>query len=205
MTKLVVRLNDQIVEEIVLKQGDMTVGRRPGCDIFLDNLAVSGNHASIFTVGDDSFIQDLDSTNGTLINGKRITKHHLKHGDVIVIGKHSLAYHSAKAEKPVDEFAKTVVINPKTVEPAEPVASIFILSGANSGKRIDLTKKVTNLGKMGKPAGVITRNSGKYILSAAKGGDTPKLNGKPVVSAGETLRHGDIIEVGEARLQFNFK
>lgn len=206
MTKLILKFNDQIVEEIPLKQGDMTIGRRPGSDIFIDNLAVSGNHASIFTVGDDSFIQDLDSTNGTLINSKKISKHHLKHGDTITIGKHALVYHSAKAEKPADDFAKTMIINPQAVQKSnEPVGAIFILSGANSGKRIDLTKKVTNLGKMGKPAGAITRSGEKFILTAAKTGEAPKLNGKPVVSTGEQLKHGDIIEVGDSRLQFNLK
>lgn len=208
MSKLIIKYNDEIIEEIPLKQGDMTVGRRPGSDVLIDNLAVSGNHASIFTVGDDSFIQDLESTNGTLINNKRITKHHLKHGDVVTIGKHSLVYVSPKAAKTAtDEFAKTVVINPSkpVPKPEDKTGAIFILSGANSGKRIDLTKSVTNLGRLGKPAGVINRTGADYVLAAVKGGEIPKLNGKPVSPTGEPLKHGDIIEVGDSRLQFNLK
>lgn len=208
MSKLIVKYNDEIIEEVALKQGDMTIGRRPGCDIVIDNLAVSGNHATIFTVGDDSFIQDLDSTNGTTINNKRISKHHLKHGDVVTIGKHSLIYVSAKMEKPVDEFEKTVVLSAgrPVSKPEERSAAIFILSGANSGKRIDLTKSVTNLGRAGKPAGVINRSGERYMLTTAKGSnEVPKLNGKAVAAAGEQLKHGDIIEVGDARLQFNLK
>ncbi len=209
MSKLILKYNDEIIDEISLKQGDMTIGRRPGCDIVIDNLAVSGNHATIFTVGDDSFIQDLDSTNGTLINSKRITKHHLKHGDVVTIGKHSLIYVSPKMEKPVDEFEKTVVLTagkPMAKPDQQRSAAIFILSGANSGKRIDLTKSVTNLGRAGKPAGVINRSGERYLLMTAKGStEIPKLNGKSVSATGDELKHGDIIEVGDARLQFNFK
>ncbi len=238
MAKLILKFNDAVIDQIEVKPGDMAIGRRPGSDVLLDNLAVSGNHASIFTVGEDSFIQDLNSTNGTFINNKRITKHHLKNGDIILIGKHSIIYINDKVEKSVDNFAKTVIINPgakaapapstdapkpnvtpapapsQVIEqkPAETAGgvdtrqgAIFILSGANSGKRIDLISPVTNLGKTGKPAGIITRNRNSYILSAAKEGEIPKLNGKFVAAQGEELKNGDIIEVGDTRLQFYFK
>jgi len=164
MGKLILKFNSDVLDEFELRQGDMSIGRRPGSDILIDNLAVSGNHASIFTIGDDSFIQDLDSTNGTYINNKKITKHHLKNGDVIVIGKHSLVYVGAEAVQ-TDEFAKTMVISPSAKSGLKPKAdpeeqrpgALFILSGANSGKRIDLHKGTTNIGKAGKPAGAISR------------------------------------------------
>ena len=234
MAKLILKFNDAVIDQIEVKPGDMAIGRRPGSDVLLDNLAVSGNHANIFTVGEDSFIQDLDSTNGTFINNKKITKHHLKNGDIILIGKHSIIYTNDKVEKSADNFAKTVIINPagkaagdaqkpnvtagldkKPADTAKPVetasgvdtrqGAIFILSGANSGKRIELTAPVTNLGKTGKPAGTITRKQNSYILSAAKDGEVPKLNGKRVPAQGEELKNGDIIEVGDSRLQFYFK
>jgi pSer/pThr/pTyr-binding forkhead associated (FHA) protein len=232
MAKLILKFNDAVIDQIEVKPGDMAIGRRPGSDVLLDNLAVSGNHANIFTVGEDSFIQDLESTNGTFINNKKITKHHLKNGDIILIGKHSIIYTNDNLEKASDNFAKTVVINPaaaskasapddvqkpavaagadkKTAEAASGVdtrqGAIFILSGANSGKRIELTAPVTNLGKTGKPAGTISRKQNSYILSAVKGGEVPKLNGKLVPAQGEELKNGDIIEVGDSRLQFYFK
>ena len=82
MAKMILRFNDVVIDQIVLKQGDMNIGRRPGSEILLDNMAVSGNHASIFTIGEDSFVQDMNSTNGTFVNNKRIAKHHLEHNDV---------------------------------------------------------------------------------------------------------------------------
>src|SRR5581483_2347837 len=92
MAKLIIKLNNEVVDHIDLKQGDMKIGRKPGCEIVLDNLAVSGEHANIFTIGDDSFIQDLNSTNGTFINNKRVAKPHLRNGDTVGIGQHSLVY-----------------------------------------------------------------------------------------------------------------
>src|SRR5688500_5056362 len=175
MAKLIVKFNNEVVDHIDVKQGDMKVGRRPGCEVFLDNLAVSGEHANIFTIGEDSFIQDLGSTNGTFINNKKITKHHLRNGDAVVIGKHTLVYMTDAQSAKSQDFAKTVIISPaaareaaaaatsaapapapKTTPAATPrVGELVILSGANSGKRIELTKSVTNLGKTGVRAGLI--------------------------------------------------
>jgi ribosome-associated protein YbcJ (S4-like RNA binding protein) len=230
MAKLIIKLNNEVVDHVDIKQGDMKIGRKPGCEIVLDNLAVSGEHANIFTIGDDSFIQDLDSTNGTLINNKRVAKHHLRNGDVVVIGQHSLLYlqeTTRPVERGSDEFAKTVVINPMaptapTTKPAAPhpaprnndapvrtndqsAAALFVLDGRSSGRRIDITKSVTNLGRTGRPAGVITRMPDGYTLRAASDQDIPKVNGREVQDEGTKLRNGDIIEVVGTRLQFYLK
>lgn len=217
MAKLTIKFNDVVIDQIVLKQGDMNIGRRPGNDIVLDNMAVSGAHASIFTIGEDSFVQDLNSTNGTLVNNKRITKHHLADGDVVTIGNHSLTYINEKAVKAAPDLAKTVILSaPKQedVASARPAAktgdapkqaSIFILSGANNGKRIDITQQVTNLGRGGKRAGSISRNGHRYILSLGDEGEKLLLNGAKVSKSGEDLKNGDIIEIGDARMQFYMK
>src|SRR4030066_802889 len=104
MAKMILKFNDVVIDQIVLKQGDMNIGRRTGSEILLDNMSVSGNHASIFTIGEDSFCQDLHSTNGTFVNNKRIAKHHLEDGDVITIGNHSLTYRNEKAVKSGTDF-----------------------------------------------------------------------------------------------------
>lgn len=220
MAKLIVKLEADVIDHIELRQGDMKIGRRPGCDVFLDNLAVSGEHANIFTIGDDSFIQDLNSTNGTFINNKRITKHHLRNGDSIAIGKYSLVYMTERAEVR-DDFAKTVVISP-TPAPAPPAApsrpsvaptipaaaqqaTLLFTSGPSNGKRIELTKTVTNLGKTGKRAGTITQTTEGFMLAGAMEGEQPKLNGRVVGTEPVRLRSGDIIEVAGTRLQFHLK
>ncbi len=227
MGKLIVKFNDEVVDHVDLRQGDMKIGRRPGSDIVLDNLAVSGEHANIFTIGEDSFIQDLGSTNGTFINNKKIAKHHLRNGDAVVIGKHTLVYFSENQPAPSPDFAKTVIINPAaareaTAQSPTPVAAttkppaaapkgelrgaVVILSGANTGKRIELTKSVTNLGITGKRASSIARTDSGYLLMPSEDGDeAPKLNGRPLSAAGEALNSGDIIEVAGTRLQFILK
>jgi hypothetical protein len=234
MAKIIIKFNNDVVDHVDIRQGDMKIGRKPGCEIFIDNLSVSGEHANIFTVGEDSFIQDLGSTNGTFISNKKITKHHLRNGDTIVIGKHSLIFltESQRAsDTPPDEFAKTVIINPsRTVEPkpappgSQPeaitletkpktpetqparrrVGAIFVLSGLNSGKRIDLIKKVTNLGSGGKRAGSITQTLDGFILAPGQD-ESPKLNGRPIPMEGTKIKNGDVIEVAGTRLQFYLK
>jgi hypothetical protein len=235
MAKMILRFNDVVIDQIVLKQGDMNIGRRPGSEILLDNMAVSGNHASIFTIGEDSFVQDMNSTNGTFVNNKRVAKHHLENNDVITIGNHSLTYINEKAVKSGADFAKTVIINPHKQEemlaqagkeaaasakepsppPREPsspppsetrMGSLFILSGANNGKRIDLTSSVTNLGRAGKRAGVISRTGhGRYVLLPGDNNEAPRLNGVKVSASGEELKNGDVIEAADSRMQFYLK
>ncbi len=222
MAKLIVKLDNDVIDHIEVKQGDMKIGRKPGCEIHLDNLAVSGEHANIFSIGEDSFIQDMNSTNGTFINNKRITKHHLRNGDNVVIGKYSLTYLSDAASAAKEDFAKTIIINPSFKEapsatapaqrpspaaPATPAAdqqaALFVLSGTNSGKRIEVTKAVTNLGRTGKRAGTITRTAQGFMLEAVnEGEDPPKLNGKSLPPGGTQIKNGDIIEVSGTRLQF---
>jgi len=225
MSKFIVKFNNEVVDHIDIAQGDMKVGRRPGLEIHLDNLAVSGEHANVFTIGEDSFIEDLGSTNGTLINNKKITKHHLRNGDSVVIGKHELIYVSDSADadepSPENDFAKTVIIGPGSMPSpaAESAASgkgasdkdarkgaVFVLSGANSGKRIDLIKQVTSLGRTGKKAGTITVGSEGYTLAPVSGSnENPTLNGRQVPASGALLKNGDIIEVAGTRLQFYYK
>ena len=219
MAKMILKFNDVVIDQIVLKQGDMNIGRKPGSDILLDNLAVSGNHASIFTIGEDSFIQDLNSTNGTFVNNKRISKHHLENGDVVTIGNHSLSYMNENAAKKPSDLAKTVIIGRDMQEdlaaqaakvaaaPKEPPkqGSLFILSGTNNGKRIDLNMAVTNLGRAGKRAGIISRNGNRYLLLPGDEGQSPKLNGTKIGGAGEELKNGDMIEIADARMQFYLK
>ncbi|HLF11468.1 MAG TPA: FHA domain-containing protein, partial [Gammaproteobacteria bacterium] len=88
--------------------------RLPDNDIRIDNAAVSGHHSLIINILNDSFLEDLNSTNGTYVNGKLIKKHALQHGDVITVGHHQLRYVDDQAQQaPDDEFQKTMVIEPR--------------------------------------------------------------------------------------------
>ncbi len=114
MAKLHFSLDGNSLGEYALDKERMTIGRRPTNDIHIDNLAVSGEHAVIVTIGNDSFLEDLNSTNGTLVNSKPVKKHVLLQGDVITFGKYQLTYENKTQQKPLPShgFENTVVVRP---------------------------------------------------------------------------------------------
>lgn len=113
MARLILSLDGQTLAEYNMTKERYTVGRLPDNDIRIDNAAVSGHHSLIINILNDSFLEDLNSTNGTYVNGKLIKKHALQHADVITIGHHQLRYVDDQAEDlPEDEFEKTMVIEP---------------------------------------------------------------------------------------------
>jgi hypothetical protein len=126
MAKLILSLEGSVIREIPLNKERMTIGRKPQNDIQIENLAVSGEHACIVTILNDSFLEDLGSTNGTLVNGNAIKKHILQHNDVIEVGKYKLKYISeapASGHATVDDFEKTMVLRssaPMASPPARP-------------------------------------------------------------------------------------
>ena len=120
MGKLVLSLNGAVQGEYPLDRERITIGRKSDNSIQIDNLAVSGKHALIITILDDSFLEDLGSTNGTYVNGKLIKKHALRDGDVIGIGKHELKYLNENASKSDEAFEKTMILRPSSPPPAAP-------------------------------------------------------------------------------------
>ena len=111
MARLFLSLDNQVLAEYNMTKERYTVGRLPDNDVRIDNPAVSGHHSLIINILNDSFLEDLNSTNGTYVNGKLIKKHALQHGDVITIGHHQLRFSDQQAtENEQDEFEKTMVI-----------------------------------------------------------------------------------------------
>jgi hypothetical protein len=122
MAKLILSMDGLVLKEIPVSKERMTIGRKPHNDIQIDNLAVSGEHAVIVTILNDSFLEDLGSTNGTLVNGQPIKKHFLQHNDVVELGKYKLKYVNEQAHlnKGVpQDFEKTMVLRPGAVPKVE--------------------------------------------------------------------------------------
>ena len=119
MAKLILSMDGLVLKEIPLTKDRTTIGRRPSNDIQIDNLAISGEHAAVVTILSDSFLEDLNSTNGTLVNGQSVKKHFLKNGDVIELGKYKLKYVSEVPQQ-VDaaDFEKTMVLRPGALKKA---------------------------------------------------------------------------------------
>ena len=111
MAKLILSFDGAMLKTVDLNKERVTIGRRPDNDIQVDNLAVSGQHAVVTTVLNDSVIEDMHSTNGTMVNGNLVQKHLLQHGDTIEIGKHLIKYVVENTvAAPYQDFAKTMVI-----------------------------------------------------------------------------------------------
>ena len=118
MARLILSLDSQVLAEYNMNKERYTIGRLPDNDIRIDNPAVSGHHSLIINILNDSFLEDLNSTNGTYVNGKLIKKHALQHGDIVTVGHHQLRF--VEEDEQQDEFQKTMVIQPS----ARPVESI---------------------------------------------------------------------------------
>src|ERR1700687_984377 len=119
MAKLILSVDGQVLQEYHLSKERTLIGRKPHNDNQIDNLAVSGEHAAIITILTDSFLEDLGSTNGTMVNGKPIKKHFLQNNDVVEIGKHKLKYfNDAPTAATAADFEKTMIIrNPAKAAP----------------------------------------------------------------------------------------
>ena len=169
MTKIILKFKDAVLKEIPVEKELMTIGRKPDNDICIDNLAVSGHHARIFRAGDWFLIEDLDSLNGTFVNGKMIKESPLKNGDEVLIGKHVLKFTStevASTSEPAAVLKKgtvgeTMIIDSKVqhemlsqMSKEKPVGStgeavgrFVVLEGSTDQKEYDLTERVTSIGK----------------------------------------------------------
>jgi pSer/pThr/pTyr-binding forkhead associated (FHA) protein len=230
MGKLVVSLDGVVIKEVQITKDKTTLGRRPYNDIVIDNLAVSGEHAVLQMVGADVFIEDLNSTNGTYINGKAIKKQLLTHNDTVEIGKYKIKYLVDES----GEYEKTMIMRPggglpqpganpapagaapyaghgnyggigaPAATPVQP-ASIKVLNGAAAGREVTLTKVVTTVGKPGVQVASITRRPNGYAFAHVEGATRPSINGVPIVGDSVPLRNGDVIELAGTQMQFIFR
>lgn len=109
--KIILSMDGVVLQEYALSKERMTIGRKAHNDIVIDNLAVSGEHAAIVTIQNDSFLEDLDSTNGVMVNGMAIKKHFLQNNDVIEIGKYKVRYlNDQVSQTTAADFERTMVL-----------------------------------------------------------------------------------------------
>ncbi len=222
--KLEFSFNSNRLGEFVLDKEVMTIGRKEDNDIRIENLAVSGHHAKLLTIFDDSFLEDLDSTNGTYVNGQAISKHPLKNGDVIVIGKHELRFINEARSDTDDD--KTILIRrqpelatyPGSSSQHQPIdmpgssapvnleaAKLQILNGKGAGKELLLQKPSVKLGRAGAEVVQINkRPDGHFIVSLEQEGNNNLLliNGEAVGARAVKLNNHDVIEINKLKIEY---
>ncbi len=221
MAKLLLLLDGVVLRHTSLNKERTTIGRRQANDLVIDNLGVSGEHAVISRRGEDYYLEDLNSTNGTIVNGEPITKHILQFGDSIEIGKYELRFVADSASGANGDVADADMptspglqlgLAPSTV-PARPSdrpamaassqrARLRILFGAKAGRELELKRALTKLGRTGYQVVVVTRRPTGYFISHVEGDVFPTVNGRDIGSAAHILKNGDLIEVAGVTMEF---
>ena len=230
MPVLKLKFKKNTIAEYTLQNGkSMTIGRRNNNDIVIENLAVSGHHAKIDSVGDGFVLTDLQSKNGCFVNEKLVTSHWLKHNDVVNIGKHTLIFSYQEGEtKPKEESGKmdrTMVMDTnqyrgKSANNAAqsdqknangPIGVLSFLAGGEG--EVELNKKLTKIGKdsasdivvsglgIGQTSATISKRPNGYHLSHVGGLVKVKVNGDAVKESIQ-LKEFDVIELGSKKMQF---
>ena len=203
MARLIITHQGTVIKEYDLSKEKITVGRKPSNDIVLDDPTVSGLHAAFLHM-QHTYIEDMNSTNGIKLNGKKVNKRQLNHGDIVQIGQHELKF----IDNAVQDFEKTVVIaapvqsNAAIRKPLK--ASVVIAKGPKQGESIALNKPYTKLGSASQVAVIARRGNSYYLMPMSGGaqGDSPKLNGQQIGAESMVLKNGDIIEVAATQLKF---
>jgi pSer/pThr/pTyr-binding forkhead associated (FHA) protein len=223
MPKMIVSIDEVVIKEVQLTKDKTTLGRRPYNDIVIDNLAVSGEHAVLQMTGSDVVLEDLNSTNGTYVNGKAVKKQQLQSGDAIEIGKYKIKF---VGDNVAEDFDKTTIVKVRPSASA-PVsrshagtpssfptgsgdsvglgafhAAIKVLSGAAAGREVPLTKVVTTIGKPGVAVAAITRRQQGFVVHHVEGAGNPTHNGSPIGTDPISLKNGDLIELAGTQMQF---
>lgn len=235
MPTLTLKFKEKTIKEYKLKKGNsITIGRKENNDIVLENLAVSGNHAKIDSVGDGFLLTDLQSKNGSFVNEQLIKSHYMQHEDIVLIGKHTLVFTYNKDEitakkasmKDMDKtmvmdtnehramLAKTASEDRSRAKKAKRIGILSYLAGGEG--EIELHKKLTKIGKdsnsdihvsgfmVGKTAATISSRPNGYYFSYVSGVSKPKINSKTIKESIK-LEEFDTIEIGSLKLQFIYR
>lgn len=224
MAKLVLSLGGALVYQCFVDNDRMTVGREATNRIVVDDPAVSREHAAIVTVGNDHIVEDLASANGTFVNGLRVPRRILQHGDVIELGRFKLRYVKPRAAADAD-LERTMLIPglnagldgplaPARRTEALPLSSshssrknfpdgrMTVVTGARVGETIELRRVVAVFGTPGAWSALIVRRPQGYYLQHLEGWRSPRVNGQRIGKEARLLKHGDRVEIAGQALEF---
>ena len=206
MAKIIISCEGLPPREIELGADRMTIGRHPHNDIVIDHPTVSSRHAAITLIGDHALLEDLGSTNGTHIAGKRVQRHKLADRTRALIAGCNLDFIAGvtAATAPALRPASGPVTKPlpPAAAPVAPSAKIVVRSGVNAGRELQLNKPLTTLGSPGVLVVVIARQAAGYTLTHVEGGTRPIVNGLPLGKDPVPLATGDQIDLAGTTMSF---
>ena len=223
MAKLVLSSGGSIVQQCFLDEERVSVGKDPGNQVVIDDPAVAMEHAAITPVGNDHILEDLQSETGTFVNGTRVSRHILQHGDVMEFGAFYLRYLNPRASAEMD-LERTMLIsglrargNGSQPEPVPeevhipaahltkvrfPKGSVTVLAGEEVGRTIELDRVIATFGRADGDLAVITRRPHGYFITQVHGRRHVRVNGQSLGDRTRALAHGDVIDVANQKLEF---
>lgn len=207
------------LQDFPVPEGTIVIGNQQECQIHIDSLALLPQHARIETSGENSMLINLASKEGTFVNQQRVEQHALQDGDQIQVGKHTLVYHAddiaPAANVSAHNLSATIELQQPLPEPlSDPLPQseqapkqgwLQILNGRNVGKTLGLQRSRTKLGKHDIATAIITKSDDGYSISHAEGKYPPLIDDIPIGESSYHLSDGEIIQIGNIRLQFYLK
>lgn len=228
MAKLVLSLNGTLLNQYFIEQQSLAIGREAGNDIVIDDPRLSRRHARIQTVGEDHIIEDLQSSNGTRVNGQPLTRQILQHRDIVELGTHHLCYLNSRLATeidmeqtmliqalPRDALAAALGTDPAAVPhlaTARPGKTYFpdghvevqaATAAHAAGERVRLDRVVTTFGQPGEQLVVFTRRPQGYFVTHVEGSRLPRVNQQTIGREPQALNDGDVVEAAGYRLAFH--
>jgi len=222
MAKLVLSSGGVVVHQSFIDKERVDIGREADNAFVVDDPAVAPKHASIVAIGNDHIVEDRQSGVGTFVNGTRVSRHILQHGDVIQLGSFHLRYLNPRASAEVD-FERTMLITglqgvsendlPRSEPAGEtprplrrpsvrfPVGRVRVAAGLGAGEVIVLDRVITTVGRAGDELAVITRRPRGFFLTHVEGRRHARVNGQSIGLEARPLHQGDVIEVADAKLE----
>ncbi|HEY8024146.1 MAG TPA: FHA domain-containing protein [Burkholderiaceae bacterium] len=210
MAKIVLTIDGTVLKQVLLQKNRVTIGRRSTNDLVINHVAVSAEHAVVIAQGADFFLEDLNSTNGTLVNGRTIDKVVLHDNDVIDIAPYQIKFEVRSSAGSLGTLGKKPVVEelPDDIENLDghtmlqQFALLRVLDGPAAGQEMALTKPVTTFGRPGVQVAVLTQRKQAYFISHVEGDTSPLVNGISIGQNARMLRYDDVIDLSGTKIVF---
>lgn len=202
MAKIVLATENIVLREFALAKERITIGRGPQNDIVIDDRAISAEHAVIVAGNNGPFLEDLNSTNGTQVNGQPVRQHFLQDGDVVELARYRIRYVATSDNDEESVVCSGVGALPTAAGNKKGMPVIRILNGPHAGKETSLTKSLSTIGRPGAEVTVIVRCDHSYYISCVEGSDGLLVNGKRLESATLPIIDGTVIDLSGTQMQF---